>query len=121
MTQQVTLNLNQFSHDALGRFAGRGNGSPSRAVRMASMYYLSQRESQRPAWGVPRFAPAANQDYALNIELDDATWKSLSDEAEAQGVSTEVLTMHAVLYFLADLDSGRLVGLLEDALESPDD
>jgi hypothetical protein len=29
--------------------------------------------------------------------------------------------MHAVFYFLADLESGRLVGLLEDALENAEE
>jgi hypothetical protein len=52
--------------------------------------------------------------------LDDATWRALAEEAQRQSVRAETLAVHAVLYFLADLDSGRLAGLLEDALEDAD-
>jgi predicted DNA-binding ribbon-helix-helix protein len=121
MTKGVTLTLSDFSRSALERVALRGNGSTSSAVRMASLYYLSDRDSQRPVWRVPRFATGGEPGHSLTIELDDATWRALSDEAEEQGVTTEVLAVHAVFYFLADLDSGRLVGLLEEALENTDE
>jgi predicted DNA-binding ribbon-helix-helix protein len=121
MTKGLTLNLSEFSRRALERVALRGNGSTSSAVRMASLYYLSDRDSQRPVWRVPRFATGGEPGHSLTIELDDATWRALSDEAEEQGVTTEVLAVHAVFYFLADLDSGRLVGLLEEALENTDE
>jgi len=44
----------------------------------------------------------------ISIELDDFGWDRLSDEAAHQGVTMEVLAAHAVLYYLADADSGRL-------------
>jgi hypothetical protein len=47
-------------------------------------------------------------------------WLALSKEAAEQGVSTDTLTIHAVLYFLADVDSGRRIGLLESAIRDAD-
>ena len=46
------------------------------------------------------------------------TWGALSEEADRQGVATDVLAIHALLYYLADIDSGRVAALLEDALEN---
>jgi len=43
----------------------------------------------------------------VTIELDDFGWRSLSEEAERQGVDLEALIEHAAMYYLADVDSGR--------------
>ena len=87
---------------------------------MASIYYLNDRDSRRPAWLVPRVAADSQPSRDLQVELDDATWGALSEEADRQGVPTDLLAMHALLYFLADIDSGRVAALLEDALENSD-
>jgi HEAT repeat protein len=94
-----------------------GHASPTKAVRAASLYYLRDRDSRRPAWRVPDLAPPDEGDGALLVELDDETWSALRHEAEAQGVTPELLALHALLYFLADLDSGRVRRRLGDALE----
>jgi hypothetical protein len=120
MTKDLTLYLDEFSRQALERLAGSTGGSPSRAVRVACTYYLSERGSERLAWRVPRFASTAGLDYRVNVEVDDALWLALSKEAAEQGVSTDTLTIHAVLYFLADVDSGRRIGLLESAIRDAD-
>lgn len=84
------------------------------------MYYLADRETDRLAWRAPRFMDRSDASGSLTVELDDATWRAVSEEALRQGVATEALATHAVIYFLADLDSGRVAGLLEDALEAAD-
>jgi hypothetical protein len=53
----------------------------------------------------------------LNVELDDETWRALAVEADRQGVLPEVLCVHALLYFVADVDSGRLAERLGHALD----
>jgi hypothetical protein len=116
MTRDVTLNLDAFSKEALERLAQRGNGSISKTVQMASLYYLSDRDSGRPAWQVPRL-PAADGSHSVHVELDSETWDGLADEAEHQGVTPELLALHALLYFMADVDSGRVGELLDDALD----
>lgn len=47
-------------------------------------------------------------DRKVTVELGGFTWERLQSEAERQGVSIEELVAHAVLYFLADFDSGRI-------------
>jgi hypothetical protein len=118
MTRDVTLHVDDFGQHALARFARRGDGSMARAVRMASMYYLNDRDAGRPAWHVPPFAADSRAGGSLRVELDDATWTALSEEADRQGVPTDFLTLHALLYFLADIESGRVAALLEDAIEN---
>jgi len=44
----------------------------------------------------------------IEIGFGHFTWSRLEDEASRQGVSVEELVAHAVLYFLADLDSNRI-------------
>ena len=118
MTRDVTLHVDEFGQQALERFTRRGEGAMARAVRMASIYYLNDRETRRPAWRVPRLTADSHPTGHLQVELDDMTWRALSEEADRQGVPTDLLAMHALLYFLADIDSGRVATLLEDALES---
>lgn len=44
----------------------------------------------------------------LTISLDEFGWSALTEEARRLGVSTEELARFSVLYYLADLDSGRV-------------
>src|SRR6476619_1817404 len=80
MTKDVTLSLDDFSRHAVDRFTRLGTGSPADAVRTASLYYLREREADRPGWRVPRFAAAQQAGHPLTVELDDATWNALAGE-----------------------------------------
>lgn len=44
----------------------------------------------------------------LALQLDDFAWDALREEALKQGVPAEELASFAVLYYLADADSGRI-------------
>jgi hypothetical protein len=44
----------------------------------------------------------------LRIELNDFAARGLRAEAARQGISVEDLAAYAVVYYLADLDSGRV-------------
>jgi predicted transcriptional regulator len=119
MTTGVTLKLDNFSRAALDRLAERGKGSDAKAVRAAVLYYLADRDSNRPAWRAPRWSQGrADATQDLEIELDDDTWRALSDEAAQQEVSPDFLALAALLYYVADLDSGRVAERLGDALPS---
>jgi hypothetical protein len=117
MTRNVKLQLDEFGQQSLERFVARGEGTPTGALRTAALYYLADRDKERPAWRAPRFRSRAVPNPGLKIAFDDETWTALEEEARRQGVEPEDLAVHALLYFLADLDSGRLAGLLEDALD----
>lgn len=118
VTRSVTLHLDEFGQRSLERIVEGGEGSPAAAVRAAAVYYLSDREAGRPAWRAPRFRSDSDaaRSGGLSVAFDDETWASLEQEAARQGITAEALAVHALLYFLADLDSGRLGGLLADAL-----
>ena len=119
MTKAIKFQLDQFGRDALDEFVRRGRGSRSAAVRTASLYYLADRESGRPAWLVRGYETAPDGS-AVTARLDRETWQALQEEAERQTVSADDLTRHAVLYFLADVDSGRVGQRLENALTDRD-
>jgi hypothetical protein len=42
------------------------------------------------------------------LDLDGMTVKGLEQEAERQGLGLERLIEHAAIFFLADLDAGRV-------------
>jgi hypothetical protein len=106
----LLLPLEEFGASTLEAEAERLSVTPAALGRHAVRYYLSDRDSGRMAFRVPRLSRAAAGEPALELELDlDAdTWRELEAEAERQEVSLERLLEHAVMYFLADLDAGRV-------------
>lgn len=119
MSTDVTLRLDAFGQRAFARLARGRRGSAAAAVRTASLYYLADRDSGRPAWGVPRFH-ANESGPTLTVRLDEDTWRAVNEEADRQGVSADALALHAVMYFLADIDSGRMGRLLDEAFDEPE-
>ena len=115
----LKLQLDNFGRDALNEFVRRRRDSRSATVRIAALYYLADRKGGRPAWHVPRRATARGESFSVTVRLDEETWRALNDEADRQHVSAAELTRHAVLYFLADVDSGRVGARLERALSDP--
>jgi hypothetical protein len=102
----MTLRLDHFGKMVLAARLGRGASSDA-VVSEAARYYLADRGSGRLAWRVPRFLAAGEPDEPAEVELDDDTMAGLAREARRQGVARSRLAEHALLYFLADLDSGR--------------
>ena len=116
VTKDVNLALGEFGQRGLERFARGRIRSAEAAVRTAVLYYLADRESGRAGWRVPSFGAEPGEPTTFNVTLDDATWGELAEEAERQAVTPEALGTHAILYFVADLDSGRLAEALAEAL-----
>ncbi len=50
-------------------------------------------------------APA---ERSLTLRLDDFAWEAIEQESAELGVSVEELIVFSVLYYLADVDSGRI-------------
>jgi hypothetical protein len=90
-------------------------------VRTAILYYLGSREDARVGWRAPRFRGGPGNVRAEGVAVDDETWAALEAEAGRQGVPPGRLAEHAVLFYLADLESGRIAERLGAALEEPDD
>jgi hypothetical protein len=106
----ITIDVGEFTRLALEQ---RG-GDTSRLVREAAVYYLSDSGSNRPARSQPGFPDAADHQVPIELTLAESQWRDLEEEADEQGITLERLLEHALLYYLADLDSGqvarRLVG-----------
>ena len=113
----VTLRLDHFGKKALAARL-RGGASRDAVVSQAIRYYLADRGSGRLAWRVPRFLDSGERDESpgTEVKLDDDTMAALEREARRQGVDPGRLAQHALLYFLADLDSGRAASRPADAL-----
>jgi hypothetical protein len=98
----------------------RAGSSRDAVVRTAARYYLADRESGRIAWRPPRFLRAVDEPAATltetNVELDDVTSKALEKEARQQGLAPDRLAEHALLYYLADLSTGRAAARFGSAL-----
>lgn len=110
--RSVTLELDEFGHESLAAQAGRRQEPVSRLLREAALYYVSDLRAERQAARIPRFARRRTPRFdvaelSLSLDLDDATWHALEEEAARQHASVEALLEHAALYYLADLFSGR--------------
>jgi hypothetical protein len=115
--RRLTLQVDEFALEALERNVAVQGGSTAAIVRTAVLYYLAERDSGRQAWRYPRFARQDRPGPGREVETDEDTWMALEEEAGRQGVDPSQLAGHACLFFLADLDSGRLAGRLEGSLE----
>jgi hypothetical protein len=114
VTRSLTLHIDEFLQETLDGYARERRGSASSVVRMAALYWLGDRDAGRPAWRAPRFRRGAvAAGGGVRVGLDEDTWHALEDEGRRQGVDAEALAEHALLYFLADLDSGRVAQRLE--------
>ena len=70
--------------------------------------------------------PAVNRDEqpqsgtrTLELQLDAFAWTAIEQEAAEQGVSVRELATFAVLYYLADVDSGRISRRVAHAESAP--
>jgi hypothetical protein len=48
------------------------------------------------------------------LRLDGFAWEAVEEESDRLGVSVEELARFSVLYYLADLDSGRIARRIPD-------
>jgi hypothetical protein len=117
MRRLLTLSLDEFGAAAIEEQTAHYSLTPAELARRAARYYMSDLGSGRMALRVPRLdrRDTARRSMRLAIDLDADSWRELEAEARRQDVTVEALVVHAILYFLADLDSGR-VGrrILED-------
>jgi hypothetical protein len=117
MMKSVIVRLDRFGQEALEEHLGATGESESAALDLAVRYYLSDANSGRMAWKVPRKLTRADPAGEIELELDDDLHADLRRESRRQHVSPDMLAMHALMYYLADLDSGRAAARLGDAMK----
>lgn len=103
--------------EALSPTTAEGTIDAAVAVRQAVYYYLSDARSGRAGWAYPRLrrdVEVAGPAIEVAVVVDEDSWRAFGREAERQHVSVEDLLRHALLYFAADLDSGRVAKRVVD-------
>jgi hypothetical protein len=53
-------------------------------------------------------AQGEHTDRQVTVTLEGFAWETLDEEAAREGITTEELITFSVLYYLADIDSGRI-------------
>jgi hypothetical protein len=122
MSPSVRIGLSEFALVAL-RGEERGVSSAQASARMARAvrYYLGAKDRERPGWRYPSFLREDEEEggsVELELRIDDAVWRSFEAEAKKQGVSTTRLVEHAALYFVADLNAGRIEARILEGAET---
>jgi hypothetical protein len=113
MGRRLTLRLGPFEREALDRYGNSQRVTAVQVIRTAVLYYLRERDSDRLEWRMPELARAQpGGATAVEVEVEEETWRSLVEEAAAQSTDSETLARHALLFFLADVDSGRIASKL---------
>lgn len=120
MRRTVTVAVGDFGLGALGGSFKRDSSSLARSLMQAIRYYLADRGSERAGWTYPSFRrdDRSGTTVEVEIEIEDGIWEAFSEEADRQGVTTGQLLQHAVLYFAADRDGGRLAQRIAEDLSS---
>jgi hypothetical protein len=117
MMKSVIVRLDGFGQEALDEHLRGTGGSEADALDVAVRYYLGDAGSGRVAWRVPRKTTRPDPADEIELELDDELHGELRRESRRQHVSPDLLAMHALMYYLADLDSGRAAARLGDAID----
>ncbi len=118
MRRTVTVAVGDFGLESVGATSPPDSAKLARSLLQAIGYYLADRQSGQGGWPYPGFrrGDSSNSAVELEVEVEDEVWKAFSEEADRQGVSTDHLAQHAVFYFAADRDSGRLAGRIAEDL-----
>lgn len=116
MMKSVHVRLDRFGKEALQEHLSDSGESEAHALDVAVRYYLGDADCGRLAWRVPIGYAQRDPDEELEVELDDDLHDELRRESRRQRVTPDVLAMHALMYYLADLDSGRAAARLGDAI-----
>jgi len=118
-----SLELVGFAADVLAAF-GDGGESADETVERAVRRYLDDARLRPAGWAVPAgLAEAGATDRsAVTVALTAPSLSAIAAEAEAQGVATETLVGHAVMYLWAlerSPDSGVAASISVPAVPPP--
>jgi hypothetical protein len=108
--RSVTIGLGAFAREALTAVQMNGRETAKSVVRAIGVY-LNDRGSTAPGWAYPTLMREGHRPVKttkVEISVDDDLWRLLEEEAASQGVTSQQLVDHAVLYLAAEIDAGRL-------------
>ena len=107
---EISITFDEFGWSVLEGEARAEGLELDQLVSLACAYYKSELATKRTATLVPRFDQSAadRETRLLELELDAQSLRVLEQEAERQELELERLIEHAAIFYLADLDAGRV-------------
>jgi hypothetical protein len=117
--RSVTVSLGRLASQAIGGGASNRDDQMSSRASRAIRCYLSARGSGAAGWSYPSFLDEhrGGEGIRLELRIEDGLWRSLEEEAERQHISAPQMLEHAVLYFAAEVDAGRVAERILDELD----
>jgi hypothetical protein len=117
--RRVTIALSEL---AIGALTGDPAVEAGTRMESALRFYLADSKGGSPAWPYPGFlrGTETRADTELEIELPAGLLDAFEEQAVRQGVTVEQLSEHAIFYFAAELDAGRVTQRILDQLDEGD-
>jgi hypothetical protein len=118
----ITVRLSEFAVTALVG-EERDRELVLAALERAVWLYLNDSDTDRPGWRYPLFLrDRVTGVTEFQLDLEPSLRDALKDEAERQEVSLSQMATHAVLYYAAELNAGRVTErILDNASEDEDE
>jgi hypothetical protein len=117
--RSVVLRVSALCAEVLGGKKAKGSKQDPTTLERALRFYLGNRGSGQPGWVYPTFLrdEIGTREVDLELEVDNGLWRAFRKEAARQDVSDSKLAAHAVLYYAAELDAGRIAQRIVDAVK----
>jgi hypothetical protein len=117
----ITVRLSEFAVTALVG-EERGRELVLAALERAVWVYLNDSDTDRPGWRYPLFLrDKVTGVTEFQLDLEPSLRDALEDEAERQEVSLSQMATHAVLYYAAELNAGRVTERILDNTSEDDE
>ena len=122
-TRNVSVELGEFAYQALGGEDEKGAALVSARLPRVIEAYLADRDRGRPSWTYPAHLQEKEGQRTVPVELEIGvrSYDELGEEARQRGVSFGQLVGHAALYYLAEVDAGRMTQRILDDLGKPEE
>ena len=122
-SRNVSVELGEFAYQALGGEEEKGAALVSSRLPRVIEAYLADRDRGRPSWAYPAHLQEQEGRRSIPVELEIGvrSFDELTEEARQRGVSFEQLVGHAALYYLAEVDAGRMTQRILDDLGEPEE
>jgi hypothetical protein len=117
----LKLRFDRFGEHHLRAVARRQERTLDAVLVDALAHLDAGLQGRRCAAAPPRFiAGRSSAELVMHLAPPSSRLERLRDEARRRQVPLERLLEHALLMYLADLDSGRIEGAGPEALRAPD-
>jgi hypothetical protein len=122
---KVRIALGTLAAEVLTRNSDGGGETAPEALLRAIRLYLRDKGNGGPTWSYPAFLAARQRVGAsvteLELSIDEGLWRDFENEAATQEVEPARLLEHAIFYYAAELDAGRVTARILAELDEEED